>query len=46
MASKVSTRDELILLAKFLEKNVGKNKEQNAGKISGNWKNGQQGMAT
>ena len=28
-------RDALILLAKFLEKYVGKSKEQNAGKIGG-----------
>ena len=39
-------RYTLILPAKFLEKYVGKSKEQNAGKIGGSWKNGYQGMET
>ena len=33
----VSIRDVPILLAKLLEKYVGKSKEQNAGKIGGKW---------
>ena len=44
--SLLCSRDAPILPAKFMENYVGKSKEQNAGKIGGNWKNGHQGMTT
>ena len=43
---KPTCRDAPIFPARFLEKYVGKRKEQYAGKIGENWDNGHQGMAT